>query len=201
MALFQRFISSSYLYCLELSKSIIQKLFSLAMLGSRRGSRASIVNVFTYSTIFEDEEGAGEEVHKGVLLKTDLNDCLLLDKDIDYSVSEISESFTIVQTGEEVKLLSVLAGVTSLNKGEEDTDVEEDDEFDEYSEVTFEQPKPVVSNARVRKNTVYENMALIQKKPNNSNNTEKHNHGSLCHCAETYRSSFIRFPSTLLSLQ
>jgi len=156
------------------------------MLRSRRGSRASIVNVFTYSTIFEDEEGSREENH--MLLQPLLDDSSLLSEkhpDNDYSVSEISESFTIVQTGEERKL--VLTGM--LMKGEEDTDVEEDDEFDEYSEVTFEQPKPVVSNARVRKNTVYENMALIQKKPNNSNNTEKHNHGSLCHCAETYRNA------------
>ena len=113
--------------------------------------------------------------------------------DNDYSVSEISESFTIVQTGEERKL--VLTGM--LMKGEEDTDVEEDDEFDEYSEVTFEQPKPVVADVRVRKNTVYghmaPDMATNPKKSinNNNNNGEKHTHGSsgggLCHCAETYR--------------
>jgi hypothetical protein len=97
--------------------------------------------------------------------------------------------------------------------GEEDTDVEEDDEFDEYSEVTFEQPKPVVADLRVRKNTVYGHMAPVmapnQRKltpmvPNmapivaklgstQKNNLENHNHGSsgggLCHCAETYRNA------------
>jgi len=178
------------------------------MLRSRRGSRASIVNVFTYSTIFEDEEGAGgEEKQRGVLLQpVDLDDSSLSSEkvlDNDYSVSEISESFTIVQTGE--KLLSVLTGVGSAIKGEEDTDVEEDDEFDEYSEVTFEQPKPVVADVRVRKNTVYGHMAPNQRKltpmvsnmaPNEkklSSNQEKHNHGTsgggLCHCAETYRNA------------
>jgi len=168
------------------------------MLRSRRGSRASIVNVFTYSTIFEDEEGSREENH--MLLQPLLDDSSLLSSeklpDNDYSVSEISESFTIVQTGEERKL--VLTGM--LMKGEEDTDVEEDDEFDEYSEVTFEQPKPVVADVRVRKNTVYghmaPNMATNPKNSinnNNNNNGEKHNHGSsgggLCHCAETYRNA------------
>jgi len=170
------------------------------MLRSRRGSRASIVNVFTYSTIFEDEEGAGEEKHRGLLLQPDLDDSSLSQKvpDNDYSVSEISESFTIVQTGEERKLVSVVTGVGSAIKGEEDTDVEEDDEFDEYSEVTFEQPKPVVADVRVRKNTVYGHMAPnmapnAQKLTNQNKNTEKHNHGSsgggLCHCAETYRNA------------
>merc|ERR1712192_393141 len=85
---------------------------------------------------------------------------------------------------------------------EEDTDVEEDDEFDEYSEVTFEQPKPkpVVPHVRVRKNTVYGHMApdmapnpkkSISNNNNvNNNNGEKHNHGGgLCHCAETYRNA------------
>jgi len=166
------------------------------------------VNVFTYSTIFEDEEGAGgEEKQRGVLIQpVDLDDSSLSSEkvlDNDYSVSEISESFTIVQTGE--KLLSVLTGVGSAIKGEEDTDVEEDDEFDEYSEVTFEQPKPVVADVRVRKNTVYGHMAPNQRKltpmvsnmaPNEkklSSNQEKHNHGTsgggLCHCAETYRNA------------
>jgi len=166
------------------------------------------VNVFTYSTIFEDEEGAGgEEKQRGVLIQpVDLDDLSLSSEkvlDNDYSVSEISESFTIVQTGE--KLLSVLTGVGSAIKGEEDTDVEEDDEFDEYSEVTFEQPKPVVADVRVRKNTVYGHMAPNQRKltpmfsnmaPNEkklSSNQEKHNHGTsgggLCHCAETYRNA------------
>ena len=161
-----------------------------AMLRSRRGSRASIVNVFTYSTIFEDEEGSREESH--VLLQP-LLDHSSLPLDNDYSVSEMSESFTIVQTGEERKLVLKVQGE------EEDTDVEEDDEFDEYSEVTFEQPKPVVPNVRVRKNTVFghmaPNMATNPKKSinnnnnnNNNNNGEKHNHGGgLCHCAETYR--------------
>jgi len=164
--------------------------------------------VFTYSTIFEDEEGAGgEEKQRGVLLQhVDLDDSSLSSEkvpDNDYSVSEISESFTIVQTGE--KLLSVLTGVGSAIKGEEDTDVEEDDEFDEYSEVTFEQPNDV----RVRKNTVYGHMAPNQRKltpmvpniapnekkltSNQKNNEKKHNHGSsgggLCHCAETYRNA------------
>jgi len=174
------------------------------MLRSRRGSRASIVNVFTYSTIFEDEEGVGgEEKHRGVLLQpVDLDDSSLSSEkvpDNDYSVSEISESFTFVQTGK--KLLSVLTGPgAAMAMGEEDTDVEEDDEFDEYSEVTFEQPKPVVADVRVRKNTVYghmaPNMATNPKKSinnNNNNNGEKHNHGSsgggLCHCAETYRNA------------
>lgn len=166
------------------------------------------MNVFTYSTIFEDEEGAGsEEKQRGVLIQpVDLDDSSLSSEkvlDNDYSVSEISESFTIVQTGE--KLLSVLTGVGSGIKGEEDTDVEEDDEFDEYSEVTFEQPKPVVADVRVRKNTVYGHMAPNQRKltpmvsnmaPNEkklSSNQEKHNHGTsgggLCHCAETYRNA------------
>jgi len=183
------------------------------MLRSRRGSRASIVNVFTYSTIFEDEEGVGgEEKHRGVLLQpVDLDDSSLSSEkvpDNDYSVSEISESFTFVQTGK--KLLSVLTGPgAAMAMGEEDTDVEEDDEFDEYSEVTFEQPKPVVADVRVRKNTVYGQMAPNQRKltpmvPNmapivaklgstQKKNLENHNHGSsgggLCHCAETYRNA------------
>ena len=167
--------------------------------GSRRGSRASIVNVFTYSTIFEDEEGAGgEEMHKRVLLQPlDDEDHSSSYKD-DYSVSEISESFTIVQTGD---LVSVLTGVGAAVQKEnnEDTDVEEDDDFDEYSEVTFEQPKPVVAPVRARKNTVYGQMAPSMAQISAANQTmvknsnkkhESHSHGSreaLCHCAETYR--------------
>ena len=172
----------------------------MAMLrGNRRGSRASIVNVFTYSTIFEDEEGAGgEEMHKRVLLQPlDDEEHSSSYKD-DYSVSEISESFTIVQTGD---LVSVLTGVGAVVQKEnnEDTDVEEDDEFDEYSEVTFEQPKPVVAPVRARKNTVYGQMAPSMAQISAANQTmvknsnkkhESHSHGSreaLCHCAETYR--------------
>ena len=181
------------------------------MLRSRRGSRASIVNVFTYSTIFEDEEGVGgEEKQRGVLIQPidDLEDDFSENiPDNDYSVSEISESFTIVQTGD--KLLNVINGPGIIKKVEsEDTDVEEDDEFDEYSEVTFEQPKPVVADVRVRKNTVYGHMAPNQRKltpmvpnmgPNgnrlqlsqNKKEEKVHNHsslgGGLCHCAETYR--------------
>ena len=118
--------------------------------------------------------------------------------DNDYSVSEISESFTIVQTGD---LVSVLTGVGAVVQKEnnEDTDVEEDDEFDEYSEVTFEQPKPVVAPVRARKNTVYGQMAPSMAQISAANQTmvknsnkkhESHSHGSreaLCHCAETYR--------------
>ena len=67
-------------------------------------------------------------------------------------------------------------------------DVEEDDEFDEYSEVTFEQPK-AVAPVRHRKNTVYGVAPTLT-------NTAKagHFHGTsngkgLCHCAETYRNA------------
>jgi len=97
----------------------------------------------------------------------------------DYSVSEISESFTIVQKGAS---LSINAAAN------EDTDVEEDDEFDEYSEVTFEQPR-AVAPVRQRKNTVYGVAPTLT-------NTAKagHFHGTsngkgLCHCAETYRNA------------
>ena len=197
-----RIVNYHAIGCLRNNCKLSEPISVDAMLRSRRGSRASIVNVFTYSTIFEDEEGAGgEEKQRGVLLQpVDLDDSSLSSEkvlDNDYSVSEISESFTIVQTGE--KLLSVLTGVGSAIKGEEDTDVEEDDEFDEYSEVTFEQPKPVVAPVRARKNTVYGQMAPTMAQISAANQTmvknsnkkhESHSHGSreaLCHCAETYR--------------
>ena len=100
---------------------------------------------YTYSTIFENEgdEGAGPE--GGGERQTIVSATVRSD---DYSVSEMSETFTIVQKGDSI-------GVHPHSEG--DTDIEEEDDgFDEYSEVTFEKPSEAVkAPVRERKNTVY----------------------------------------------
>ena len=117
---------------------------SCNMQRQRRPSRASIVVSYTYSTIFEDEgdEGAGPE--GGGEKQTIVSATVRSD---DYSVSEMSETFTIVQKGDSI-------GVHPHSEG--DTDIEEEDDgFDEYSEVTFEKPSEAVNApVRARKNTV-----------------------------------------------
>jgi len=130
----------------------------------RRPSRASIVVSHIYSTIFEDQEVEGGENRVGVVAE--------MPTDSEYSVSEVSESFTLVQRGNSISIES--------RKDTEDTDIEEDDEFDEYSEVTFEPVNPVMT--RARKSTVFGESPTMR-------NTKSHSSaGQLpCRCAETYR--------------
>lgn len=129
--------------------------------------------LYTYSTIFEDQEGGGEE--RGLVVEREVE----APQPQDYSVSEISESFTIVQKG---------ASLSINATANEDTDVEEDDEFDEYSEVTFEQPK-AVAPVRNRKNTVYGVAPSLTNTPKAGHFHGSSNGKGLCHCAETYKNS------------
>ena len=128
---------------------------------------------YTYSTIFEDEEGGGEARGPSDGSKVE-----------DYSISEICETFTIVQNEDNSLMIA-------SRLDEEDTDVEEDDDFDEYSEVTFEQPKalaqPLVAAVRARKNTVFG--AAPSLGGHSQHGAGGTLGGGLCHCAETYRNA------------
>jgi len=63
----------------------------------------------------------------------------------DYSINEVSESFTVVRGAP--NLASVIEGQN------EDTDIEADDEFKEYSEVRLEEPEKT-RKTRARKSTI-----------------------------------------------
>lgn len=155
----------------------------------RRPSRASIVVSHMYSTIFEDrevEESGGNRVTAPEMVSAK--------EEEDYSVSEVSETFTLVQRGNSISLES---------RKDEDTDVEEDDEFDEYSEVTFEPPsvKPVM--ARTRKTTVFGSVPRVGLTHSHQEPSTSSGQG-VCHCAETYRNyreKRRRAVSTVVNMQ
>jgi len=124
--------------------------------------RASIILSYTWSTIFEDSD--------------------VEDQGGDYSVSEISESFTLRRLENSVSLSPT---TDTIN---EDTDVEADDDFEELSEVTFQpvdvndsELKVVGASQRVRKSTIMNNT-------NPMLNPQNHSKCST-HCASTYHTS------------
>ena len=128
----------------------------------REPKRASIILSYTWSTIFEDSN---------------------VEEQGDYSVSEISDSFTVRCPD---NFVSLSPGTDTIN---EDTDIEDDDDFNEISEVTFQpadmnvtKPKVAGPSNRVRKSTIM----------NNTNPTlqDVHSHSKCStHCASTYQSS------------
>ena len=133
-----------------------------------RPGRASIIVGYTWSTIFEDSDLEDE--------RDDDKDYKDDDKDYkDGSVSEVSQTFTI-----KCHKNSQISAIDIIN---EDTDIEDDDEFNEISTVTFEKEdeKAVVATPRIRKSTIV-NQAHPMITPHNT-------HKCATQCASTYQFS------------
>jgi len=139
-------------------------------MSSRSGRVASWRLSFTTSTIFDSTDGDNGTGESDV------------DYDCDYSVSEVSSSFTFRPSS---MLMPLQSDVMNEN---DDTDIELDDEFNEDTIVTF---KPThETKSRFRKVTVIERPIGLQKLNSNSSHSS-HSHHSKCStlCASTYQAS------------
>jgi len=142
---------------------------------SSRSSRVASWRLsYTTSTIYDSIDSNGDNV-------TGESD---VDNDCDYSVSEVSSSFTFRPSS---MLMPLKLDNGQVNEND-DTDIELDDEFNEDSIVTFK-PTPA-TKSRFRKVTVIERPTGLLKHNSNSNHSS-HSHHSKCStlCASTYQAS------------